>query len=82
MKNLWVVFVAILIVTPFGSLAADDKGPGPQGVGATALVKTSDGSHGSRSYNPIRLVRKGKNTDKPSYVVKIKKTKAREDSTE
>ena len=72
MKNLWVVFVAILIVTPFGSLLANDKGPGPQGVGATALVAKS---HEPHSYNPVRLIKKG-NKNTTAYVLKLKKNKS------
>lgn len=82
MKNFWVLFAAILTLASFGPLAANDKGPGPQGVGATALVKTSHGSHGSRSYNPMRLVMKEKSKDKPEYAVKLKKTKAKKNSAD
>jgi hypothetical protein len=79
MKSFWVLFAAILTVASFVPLAANDKGPGPQGVGATAIVAKS---HEPRSYNPLRLVKKDKNPDKPSYVVKLKKTKAKKDSAD
>ena len=79
MKISWVLFAAILTLASFGPAAANEKGPGPQGIGATAIVAKS---HEPRSYNPLRLIKKDKNPDKPSYVVKVKKTKPKKDSAD
>lgn len=66
------IVVAAALITGFMSVSgASAQGPGPQGVGADQAAKSSEAS---RSYNPIKWIKKdpSKTTEKPKKE-KIKK---------
>ncbi len=73
MKNQWIVAAAAILIVCLAAFGAAAQEPGPQGAGAE---KTTQSSHASHSYNPIRWVKKDPNSAaaKPRKV-KVKKKK-------
>ena len=63
MRKQWIVAAAVIIalLSAFGAAA---QGPGPQGEGSAKEAQSSDAS---RSYNPIKWIKKDSNsaTEKP-----------------
>jgi hypothetical protein len=64
MRKQRILVAAVLIIGFLSVSGAAAQGPGPQGVGADQAAKSSDAS---RSYNPIRWIKKdsSKTTEKP-----------------
>lgn len=57
MKNIWIVVVVAAIGVSVGAVRAAAQGPA--GAGAQTAGTRAESSHASRSYNPLKWVKKG-----------------------
>jgi len=67
MRKQWTVVAAVMVLVFLGVFGAAAQGPGPQGAGAE---KVAQNSGASRSYNPIKWMKK----DPKATIEKSKKT--------
>jgi hypothetical protein len=75
MKKQGIVVAAVVMAFFLSVLGAAAQGPGPQGVGAQEAAQKSDSPH---SYNPIKWIKKDK--DSSATTEKPKKAKNKKSS--